>query len=239
MKIQSGSLGTIQTVHGYYGKGLWHNGTHWLDLARWAESSGYENDNNRPHAWHYRDFVIRAFNDDMPFDRFVREQVAGDEFFPGDMQALTATGMQRLGPLRLNAGMQDKEKNRQEVLTEMTDNIGAAFLGITIGCARCHDHKFDDFLQADYFQLQSFFAATQQKDVSFASEAAQQEYEKQLASWQQNQDTVQGRLDKLRKKHQTRIQEALLQTLPAEVQVAVKKSATELPINAIPRKNIH
>ncbi len=200
---------------------------HWLDVVRYADSDGFEYDDPRPYAWRYRDWVINAFNTNKPFDRFVREQVAGDEFFPGDMQALTATGMQRLGPLRLNAGMQDKEKNRQEVLTEMTDNIGAAFLGITIGCARCHDHKFDDFLQADYFQLQSFFAATQQKDISFASEAAQQEYEKQLASWQHNQDTVQGRLDKLRKKHQTRIQEALLQTLPAEVQLAVKKDATE------------
>ena len=200
---------------------------HWLDVVRYADSDGFEYDDPRPYAWRYRDWVINAFNTNKPFDRFVREQVAGDEFFPGDMQALTATGMQRLGPLRLNAGMQDKEKNRQEVLTEMTDNIGAAFLGITIGCARCHDHKFDDFLQADYFQLQSFFAATQQKDVSFASEAAQQEYEKQLASWQQNRDTVQRRVDKLRKNHQTRIQEALLQTLPAEVQVAVKKDATE------------
>ena len=200
---------------------------HWLDVVRYADSDGFEYDDPRPYAWRYRDWVINAFNSNKPFDRFVREQIAGDEFFPGDMPALIATGMQRLGPLRLNAGMQNEEKNRQEVLTEMTDNIGAAFLGITIGCARCHDHKFDDFLQADYFHLQSFFAATLQKDISLASEAAQQEYEKQLASWQQNQNTVQERLDKLRKKHQARIQETLLKTLPAEIQVAVKKDAQE------------
>ena len=204
-----------------------HWAQHWLDVVRYADSDGFEYDDPRPHAWRYRDWVINSFNANKPFDRFVREQIAGDEFFPGDMQALVATGMQRLGPLRLNAGMQDKEKNRQELLTEMTDNIGAAFLGITIGCARCHDHKFDDFLQADYFRLQSFFAATQPKDVSLASKAAQQKYEEQLATWQKNQNTVQERVDELRAKYQTRIQQARLKTLSAEVQTAVKKDVAE------------
>jgi hypothetical protein len=204
-----------------------HWAQHWLDVVRYADSDGFEYDDPRPHAWRYRDWVINAFNTGKPFDRFVREQIAGDEFYPGDMQALVATGMQRLGPLRLNAGMQDAEKNRQEVLTEMIDNIGAAFLGMTIGCARCHDHKFDNFLQADYFRLQSFFAATQPTDISLASEAAQAEYEQQLAAWQKDQDGVQQRVDELRETYRERIQQDRLETLPIDVQAAVKKDADQ------------
>ena len=95
---------------------------HWLDVVRYADSDGFEYDTARPHAWRYRDWVIEAFNRDAPYDRFVRWQIAGDEFAPGDEEALVATGLHRLGPLRENAGNQDVEKNRQEVLVEMTDD---------------------------------------------------------------------------------------------------------------------
>ena len=147
---------------------------HWLDLVRYAESNGYEADGERPHAWRYRDYVIRAFNDDLPYDRFVTEQLAGDLLVRGqdrrtNLTALVATGFNRCGPIHVVGGNTDPEVNRQEVLTEMTDAIGSVFLGLTLGCARCHDHKFDPIPQKDYYRLQAFFAATQPKDIDAAT----------------------------------------------------------------------
>ena len=202
-------------------------GQHWLDVVRYADSDGFEYDDPRPFAWRYRDWVIKSLNRDKSFQRFVREQVAGDEIYPSDMEALVATGMQRLGPLRLNAGMQDEEKNRQEVLTEMTDNIGAAFLGLTIACARCHDHKFDAFSQQDYFRLQSFFAATQPVDVTMASEQQQQQHAAELEKWQHGFDKATSRLEELRARYRSQVTDRLLAQLPAPVQAAVRKAAAE------------
>ena len=138
---------------------------HWLDVVRYADSDGFEYDDPRPHAWRYRDWVIGALNSDKPFHRFVREQIAADELYPRDRAALAALGLHRLGPLRLNAGIQDEDKNRQEVLTEIVDAVGSAFLGLTFGCARCHDHEFDPITQSDYYGMQAFFAATQAIDI--------------------------------------------------------------------------
>jgi hypothetical protein len=138
---------------------------HWLDVVRYADSDGFEYDDPRPHAWRYRDWVIEALNSDKPFHRFVRDQIAADELYPADRAALAALGLHRLGPLRLNAGLQDDAKNRQEVLTEIVDAVGTAFLGLTFGCARCHDHEFDPITQGDYYGMQAVFAATQPIDV--------------------------------------------------------------------------
>jgi hypothetical protein len=149
---------------------------HWLDVTRYAESNGYELDAERPHAWHYRDYVTHAFQNDVPFDHFVTEQLAGD-LLPRSNERLVATGFNRCGPIHLVSGNTDPEVNRQEVLTEMTGAIGSALLGLTIGCARCHDHKFDPFSQADYYQLQAFFAASRPNDVDIATAAERQAYE--------------------------------------------------------------
>jgi hypothetical protein len=111
---------------------------HWLDLARYGESDGYEDDKIRPHAWRYRDYVIRSFNADKPYDRFVREQIAGDEIWPDDADAWIATGFARLGAW--DGMSKEPEKQRQDFLNEATDAVGAVFLGVTLGCARCHDH---------------------------------------------------------------------------------------------------
>ena len=113
----------------------------------------------------------QSFNDDKPYDRFLQEQIAGDELYPGNEDALIATGFHRAGPIHLVAGNQDEEVKREEVLTEMAGGIGSAFLGLTVGCARCHNHKFDPILQADYYRLQAVFAATEGKDVVIATEA--------------------------------------------------------------------
>src|SRR6266540_1545005 len=106
-------------------------GRHWLDLARFAESNGYEFDEVRPDAWRYRDYVLRAFNDDKPYDRFILEQLAGDELFPDAPDALIATGFNLLGPDMTDAGSQ--AQRRQNTLDDMTDTAGLAFLGLTLG----------------------------------------------------------------------------------------------------------
>jgi hypothetical protein len=130
---------------------------YWLDLVRYAESDGFKSDVTRPTAWRYRDYVIRALNDDRPYDRFVREQLAGDELYPDNPAAHIATGYYRHFPDEDNA--RNLEQRRQEILNDLTDTTGQVFLGLTVGCARCHDHKYDPISQKDYYRLQAFFAA--------------------------------------------------------------------------------
>jgi hypothetical protein len=147
---------------------------HWLDVARYADSNGYEIDADRPHAWRYRDYVIQASNADKPYDQFVREQLAGD-LLAKDKQGkeradlLIAAGFNRCGPVHLVVGNIDPDEARYEVLTEMTGAVGSAFLGLTLNCARCHDHKFDPISQGDYFRIQAFFAPSLLKDLDIAS----------------------------------------------------------------------
>jgi mono/diheme cytochrome c family protein len=128
----------------------------WLDLVRFAESDGFRQDAFRPLAWRYRDYVVDAFNDDMPYDRFVLEQLAGDELFPGTAGALTATGFLRQTIYEYN--QVDVETHRSDILNEVTDATADVFLALGMGCARCHDHKFDPILQRDYYGLQAFLA---------------------------------------------------------------------------------
>jgi hypothetical protein len=130
-------------------------GRHWLDLARYAETDGFEHDAVRPHSWRYRDYVIRSLNADKPYDRFVREQLAGDELWPDDPEALIATGFNLLGPDMVDSS--DQIQRRQLTLSDMTDTTALVFLGLTMGCARCHDHKFEPLSQKDYYRLQAFF----------------------------------------------------------------------------------
>ena len=113
-----------------------------------------------PDAWRFRDYVIDSLNRDKPFDRFLTEQVAGDEIAPGDPDCQTASIFHRLGPVRRNAGNPEIALSRNEVLTERTDILGNAFLGLTVGCARCHDHKLEPITQKDYYRLQAYLAAT-------------------------------------------------------------------------------
>ena len=135
---------------------------HWLDVVRYAETEGFKIDKLRPDAYRYRDYVIRACNDDLPYDRFVRQQVAGDELEPDNPEALVATGFYRLPPEDSNGS--NYRLIRQDILDDITEVFGVAFLGLTIGCARCHDHKFDPLSQKDYYSLQAFFAPMMQRD---------------------------------------------------------------------------
>jgi hypothetical protein len=134
-------------------------GRHWLDLARWAESEGYESNHPRPFAWRYRDWVVRAFNDDKPFAAFVREQLAGDEIVPYSDDNLIATGF--LAGCRLSSNEESKPRQRNDVLVDIVNATGSVFLGLTVGCAQCHDHKFDPITLTDYYRLQAFFVRGQ------------------------------------------------------------------------------
>ncbi|MBL8234858.1 MAG: DUF1549 domain-containing protein, partial [Bryobacterales bacterium] len=135
-------------------------GRHWLDVVRYADSSGYSNDFERPNAWRYRDYVIRSFNHDKPYDQFIREQIAGDELYKDNPEALIATGFLRAGPWE-HTGMSVEAVTRQMFLDDATHATGAVFLGLTLGCARCHDHKFDPLPTKDYYRMQAVFATTE------------------------------------------------------------------------------
>ena len=154
-------------------------GRHWLDVVRYADSGGYETDIYFKNAWRYRDYVIQAFNDDKPYDRFVQEQIAGDEIWPDNLD-LDGT----YDCLRKSCGAWRRESERDftrsarkfmsptwigklqyEKLTDWVDTTGSAFLGLTFGCARCHDHKFDPISQQDYYRLAAMFAYSTETEV--------------------------------------------------------------------------
>ncbi len=138
---------------------------HWLDVARFAESHGFEQDYDRPHAYHFRDFVIKAFNDDLPYDTFVRWQLAGDEIAPDEPEALKATGFVGAGVFPTQITANEVERTRYDALDDMAATTGQAFLGLSVGCARCHDHKFDPIPQADYYRFASTFTTTVRSNV--------------------------------------------------------------------------
>jgi hypothetical protein len=141
----------------HYGEQM---GRHWLDVTRYADSSGFANDFERGGAWRYRDYVVRSFNDDKPYDRFIREQIAGDELDPDNAEALVAVGFLRTGPWELTA-MEVPKIARQKFLDDVTDSVGQVFLAHPLQCARCHDHKFDPVPTRDYYGFQAVFATTQ------------------------------------------------------------------------------
>lgn len=131
-------------------------GQHWLDLARFAETDGFEHDHVRGDAWRYRDWVIDALNADMPYDRFLQQQLAGDELWPDDERARRATAFCLAGPDMPDLNSQ--EERRQRLLTELASTVGAVVLGLQVGCAECHDHKYDPISQADFYRLRAIFS---------------------------------------------------------------------------------
>ena len=147
-------------------------GRHWLDLARYADSGGYEFDYDRPHAWHYRDWVIKAFNSDMPYNQFILEQLANDQLKPSNTEALIPTAFARLGPSQDNAVT---EENRADELSDIHDDMVATtssvFMGLTVGCARCHDHKYDPIPTKDYYRMVAIFSASERIEKPLATEA--------------------------------------------------------------------
>jgi hypothetical protein len=216
-------------------------GQDWLDVVRYAETEGYEYDRHVPDAWRFRDYVIGAFNADKPYDQFVREQIAGDELGPHDHELLTASIFHRLGPVRRNAGNPEIALSRNEVLTERTDIIGTAFLGMTIGCARCHNHKLEPIPQKDYYRLQAYLAATEEHNVSLASPADQE-------AWEAETKRIKAEMDAIKKvarlatgQERVKMQEqldALEESLPAPlatIPATANDFAKRTPIHVLKR----
>jgi hypothetical protein len=171
-------------------------GRHWLDLARYADSAGFKADETRPNLWRYRDYVIRSFNEDKPYDRFVKEQIAGDELYPNDPEAKIATGFNRLWPDESN--LANPILRRQEILNDITDVTGSVFMGMTYGCARCHDHKFDPILQKDYYRLQAFFANIRNDDrTSLLSGQSAIDYRQQRAEWENQTREIRAKMEEI------------------------------------------
>jgi hypothetical protein len=162
-------------------------GRHWLDVVRYADTGGFETDIYFPNAWRYRDYVIKSFNDDKPYDRFVQEQIAGDEIWRDNLdlaggygipkekrehlEARIGTALYNFGPVEHEAAL-DGNKLRYEWWSEAVDTTGAAFLGLTIACARCHDHKLDPIPQRDYYRLAAMFAASEQREIPVVDQMA-------------------------------------------------------------------
>ena len=171
---------------------------HWLDVIRFAETEGFEYDRYRSGAWRFRDYVIRSFNEDKPFNVFSLEQLAGDELSAENdsdrRRYQVAAGFHRLGPIRRNAGNPEVAFSRNEVLTEMTDIIGASFLGLTVGCARCHDHMFDPIRQRDYYQMQAFLAATHEHDVVLATQEERGNHQRQTTEIEEQIEQLNKRI---------------------------------------------
>lgn len=164
----------------------------WLDLARYADSTGFQNDSTRPNLFRYRDYVIRAFNDDKPYSRFIQEQIAGDEIAPGDQDILVATGF--LAGYPDNSNSRDLVQRKYQITTDMVDTVGQAILGTTVGCARCHNHKTDKFTQKDYYSLQAFFANTAFQEKAPARKGEQElAYEKAQAVYDEATKDIRAR----------------------------------------------
>ncbi len=164
---------------------------HWMDIARFGESHGYEQDYDRPHAFHYRDFLIKALNADMPFDRFVQLQIAGDELEPENSLALMATGFLGAGVFPTQLTEAEFETSRYDELDDMVNTLGNAILGLSIGCARCHAHKFDPISSMDYYRLLANFATTIRSEIDVDLDPEENlrlkhEYELKLAAAQRS-----------------------------------------------------
>src|SRR5881296_3055188 len=199
---------------------------HWLDLTRYAESEGFKADETRPNAWRYRDYVIQSLNDDKPYDRFVQEQIAGDELWPDDPDALIATAFNRHYPDESNA--RNLMQRRQEILNDITDTVGGVFLGMTYACARCHDHKFEPILQTDYYRLQAFFANTAAKDdVVLVSAAEEQRFQEKLAVWEEKTRGIREQMETLEAPKRRAIERDYFEKYPPEIQAAWNKPEAE------------
>ncbi|MFT5469708.1 MAG: hypothetical protein ACI8UO_004830 [Verrucomicrobiales bacterium] len=201
-------------------------GQHWLDVVRYSDSDGYNADGFRPDSYRYRDYVIRSFNEDKPYDEFVREQLAADELSPDDPDKLIGTAFLRHGVYEWN--QRNAEMQWDLILTEMTNVTGEAFLGLGVGCAQCHDHKFDPILQKDYFALQSFLNTTWwPENRTLATLEVRAEYEKQLVKWEAATGDMRAELEELTAPFYKSFQDGASKLFPESVKQMYAKDASE------------
>jgi hypothetical protein len=198
----------------------------WLDLARYAESDGFKSDKTRPNAWRYRDWVVQALNSDMPYDRFVALQLAGDEIAPDDRTAFVATGFNRHWPFEDNNKVPGL--NRQLMLDDLTDTTASVFLGLTVGCARCHDHKYDPISQKDYYRFQALFSAAAPKDdFALLDPVAKALREKAASEFESRQAEIKTRIAAIEKPYVAVLLKETLALLPEEVRKAFETDPEE------------
>ena len=173
-------------------------GRRWLDLTRHADSDGYNTDGTRPNMWRYRDYVIKAINDDKPYNTFIKEQLAGDELWPDRKDALVATGFLRNFPDEINA--RDLNLKKQEIGNDLADTVSSVFLATTANCAQCHNHKFDKFTQKEYYQLQAYVANTSfRDDVTPLAGKDLSDFSTRQARWEEATRDIRARQDALLK----------------------------------------
>jgi hypothetical protein len=195
-------------------------GRHWLDVARYADSNGFEHDFDRPNAWRYRDYVIRAFNQDKPFDTFLREQIAGDELPAVTPDSLIATGFLR-NYAKVGFREKDNPENRFDYLDDMIGTIGRGVLGLTVQCARCHDHKFDPISQRDYYRMQASLFGYVEVDHPLTSREAAEAYEKKKTEIDTRIKLVRDDLRELERPYREKLLPAKYQRFPQNVQEAI------------------
>ena len=201
-------------------------GRRWLDLARYADSDGYNADGTRPNMWRYRDYVIRAFNQDKPYDRFIKEQLAGDELWPNDQEALIATGFLRGYPDEINA--RDLNLKKQEIAVDLTNTTGSVFLATTVGCANCHNHKFDKISQREYFQMQAFFVnASARDDVTALSGKELAEYQQALTRYNEATQSIRDQMAVLLQPMIDKLEEDRLQGFVPQTRASIEKPESE------------
>ncbi len=199
----------------------------WLDLVRYGESDGYNQDANRPQAWRYRDYVIRSLNQDTPYDQFIREQIAADELptpqtgapvsKARDNHMLAGSSYLRLWPYEYN--QRHVPQQWDTILNDLTDVTGQVFLGLTVQCARCHDHKFDPILRRDYFRLQAFFAPIMPRDeIVWDSPDDEQRHREQQAAWETATAEIRGQLAALESPYLGKLRQDKTSLFPKETQ---------------------
>ena len=197
-----------------------HWGQQWLDLVRYSDSEGFKIDRIRPDAWKFRNWVIQSFNDDLPYDKFISWQIAGDEIAPDNKDARIATGFLRLAPEESNGA--DYTQIRQDILNDVTDVTAQAFLGLTLGCARCHNHKFDPIRQEEYFQFQAFFSGILYPDAitlsSISLTPSQKGIEEKALSMRKD-------LALMMQEHEKNLFEEIVVALDPQTQIALKTPA--------------
>jgi hypothetical protein len=191
-------------------------GRHWLDLVHYADSGGFENDKDWPNMWRYRDYVVNAFNSDKPYDRFIREQLAGDEFAPQSQEAQIATGYLRVG---LDNNIKD-ERTRMDELDDLVATTSLSFLGMTTGCARCHNHKFDPIPQKDYYQMVAVFFPTKGVEHPLVSESDVAAHKAETDRVRGLQKPLEAEKKKLEEPYRKQIFEEKVQALPEVLRVA-------------------
>ncbi|WP_404307305.1 PSD1 and planctomycete cytochrome C domain-containing protein [Neorhodopirellula lusitana] len=202
-----------------------HAARQWLDLVRYADSDGYRADGFRSLAWRYRDYVIKSFNADKPYDRFVQEQIAGDEMFPDDLDAQVALGYLRHWVYEWN--IRDARTQWNTIIEDLTDTTADVFMGLGLQCAKCHNHKFDPLLQKDYFRLRAYFEAVLPRDATIATPEELANYEAELQTWETKKADIQSKIDEIEVPKKAYLRDVAVNRFPPDLIEIANKPASE------------